>query len=92
MAEITRLHSDQSQHNDLNSQLIQHNKHLDTELANTRERNMNDGEEINKVNYTSSMKEKESLSKKNQGLTSSEGQKELRTEKKTPLTLKPFLI
>jgi len=60
MAEITRLHSDQSQHNDLNSQLIQHNKHLDTELANTRERNMNDGEEINKVNYTSSMKEKES--------------------------------
>ena len=59
-AEIARLHSDQMQHNDLNAQLVTHNKHLETELNNLRNNNRNDGDEINKINYTSSMKEKES--------------------------------
>lgn len=49
--EISRLKTDLSQHQDLNSQLLSQKKHLEDELFNLRERNRQDSEEIDKLNY-----------------------------------------
>jgi hypothetical protein len=54
--EISRLKSDLSQHQDLNSQLLAQKKHLEEELFMLRERNQQDSEEINKLNYQNEMK------------------------------------
>jgi chromosome segregation ATPase len=59
-AEIARLRSDLAQHQDLNSQLQSQKKHLETELMNLRERNRQDAEEIDKLNYQNELKSKES--------------------------------
>ena len=58
--EISRLKSDLLQHQDLNSQLLAQKKHLEDELQNLRERNRQDAEEIDKLNYQNEMKSKES--------------------------------
>ena len=59
-AEIARLRSDLAQHQDLNAQLQSQKKHLETELMNLRERNRQDAEEIDKLNYQNELKSKES--------------------------------
>ena len=48
------------QHQDLNSQLMNQKKHLEDELQNLRERNRQDAEEIDKLNYSNELKSKES--------------------------------
>ena len=58
--EISRLKTDLSQHQDLNSQLLSQKKHLEDELFNLRERNRQDSEEIDKLNYQNELKSKES--------------------------------
>ena len=58
--EISRLKSDLAQHQDLNSQLLAQKKHLEEELQNLRERNRQDAEEIDKLNYQNELKSKES--------------------------------
>lgn len=58
--EISRLKNDLSQHQDLNSQLNSQKKHLEDELQNLRERNRQDAEEIDKLNYQNELKSKES--------------------------------
>lgn len=59
-AEIARLRSDLAQHQDLSSQLCSQKKHLEQELQNLRERNRQDAEEIDKLNYQNELKSKES--------------------------------
>jgi cell division protein FtsB len=49
--EISRLKSDLAQHQDLNNQLQAQKKHLEAELQNLRDRNRQDAEEIDKLNY-----------------------------------------
>ena len=49
--EISRLKSDLVQHQDLNAQLLSQKKHLEEELYNLRDRNRQDAEEIDKLNY-----------------------------------------
>lgn len=58
--EISRLKSDLSQHQDLNSQLLSQKKHLEEELHSLRDRNRQDAEEIDKLNYQNELKSKES--------------------------------
>lgn len=58
--EISRLKNDLGQHQDLNSQLMNQKRHLEDELANLRERNRQDAEEIDKLNYQNELKSKES--------------------------------
>lgn len=58
--EISRLKSDLAQHQDLNSQLLQQKKYLEEELMNLRERNRQDAEETDKLNYQNELKSKES--------------------------------
>ena len=58
--EISRLKTDLGQHQDLNNQLIQQKKHLEEEFQNLRERNRQDSEEIDKLNYQNELKSKES--------------------------------
>lgn len=58
--EISRLKSDLAQHQDLNNQLQAQKKHLEAELQNLRERNRQDAEEIDKLNYQNDLKSKES--------------------------------
>lgn len=59
-AEISRLRSDHDQHNDLNAQLGSQKAHLENELHNLRDRNMQDADDLNKLSYNNSLKEKES--------------------------------
>ena len=59
-AEIARLRSDNAQQQDLNAQLSSQRAHLDNELKGLKERNFQDGEDINKIGYSNSIKEKES--------------------------------
>jgi hypothetical protein len=54
------LKSDLAQHQDLNAQLLNQKKHLEQELHNLRERNRQDAEEIDKLNYQNELKSKES--------------------------------
>lgn len=58
--EISRLKTDLGQHQDLNNQLMQQKKHLEDEFHNLRERNRQDAEEIDKLNYQNELKSKES--------------------------------
>ena len=58
--EISRLKSDLAQHQDLNNQLQAQKKHLEQELQSLRERNRQDAEEIDKLNYQNDLKSKES--------------------------------
>lgn len=58
--EISRLKNDLGQHQDLNNQLLQQKKHLEDEFQNLRERNRQDSEEIDKLNYQNELKSKES--------------------------------
>lgn len=59
-AEIARLQSDNCQQQDLNAQLSSQCAHLDNELENLKERNFRDNDDINKIGYNNSLKEKES--------------------------------
>lgn len=54
------MKNDLGQHQDLNSQLMNQKKHLEDELQNLRERNRQDAEEIDKLNYQNELKSKES--------------------------------
>lgn len=58
--EISRLKSELLSHQDLNAQLLAQKKHLEDELHNLRERNRQDAEEIDRLNYQNDCKSKES--------------------------------
>lgn len=58
--EISRLKSELSMHQELNSQLLVKKKQLEEELSVLRERNSADVSEINQLNYDISNKTSES--------------------------------